>query len=161
MPGRTVKNSYVPSALLVLLTETPVAVFVNVTPGATAPEESRTVPTTDAVSNCAEARTAKKLSTSAMEHTRRAMAGMGTSPIQEMPNPSGVLRQTQDARFNAVVTLATSNGHPNVIRLGHDLHARRNGARHRGLRLQRICPDHASGRLHTTRRHAVDQGGRG
>src|SRR5262245_43194858 len=57
MPLLTVTNSYAPSAVDVRVSETPVAVLVSVTlaPGMTAPDVSRIVPTTDAVSNCAKA----------------------------------------------------------------------------------------------------------
>jgi hypothetical protein len=66
----------------VRVTDTAVAVLVRVTvaPGTTPPEESRTVPTTEAVSNCAEARAAKTLNRSAMKNVRRrTAAGMVTS----------------------------------------------------------------------------------
>ena len=58
MPGRTVTNSKLPSDEVVRATDTPVAVLVKVTlaSGTVAPDASFTVPTTDAVSNCAEAR---------------------------------------------------------------------------------------------------------
>ena len=61
VPGFTVKNSYWPAAPVVFTFETPVSRLVSVTvaSGITAPELSRTVPTTDAVSNCAEADTEK------------------------------------------------------------------------------------------------------
>src|SRR6266571_2015426 len=57
MPGFTVTNSYPPSWPVVRATDTPVSVLVSVTfaSGTVAPELSFTVPTTDAVSNCAEA----------------------------------------------------------------------------------------------------------
>src|SRR5215510_12560588 len=57
MPLFTVTNSYVPSAFDVRVNSTPVAVFVRVTLafGITAPDVSRIVPTTEAVSNCAKA----------------------------------------------------------------------------------------------------------
>src|SRR5436190_3114345 len=56
-PGRTLTNSYEPSAPVTLVCEIPVAVLVNVTfaSGTTPPDASRTEPTTAAVSNCAAA----------------------------------------------------------------------------------------------------------
>jgi len=50
-----VKNSYAPLSSVTLVRVTPVAALrsVTVTPGSTAPLVSRTVPSTDAVSNCA------------------------------------------------------------------------------------------------------------
>src|SRR6266852_4682349 len=58
MPGFTVTNSNPPSWPVVRTTDTPVSVVVRVTfaSGTVPPELSFTVPTTDAVSNCAEAR---------------------------------------------------------------------------------------------------------
>src|SRR6185369_1414123 len=58
MPGRTFENSKLPSAVVLRTAETPVSVLVRVTlaSGTVAPCASFTVPTTDAVSNCAEAR---------------------------------------------------------------------------------------------------------
>src|SRR5438093_12568878 len=62
MPGFTVTNSYPPSWPVVRATDTPVSVLVRVTfaSGTVAPDASFTVPTTDAVSNCAEAGAAAK-----------------------------------------------------------------------------------------------------
>jgi hypothetical protein len=71
-----------PSALVVRVTDTAVAVLVRVTvaPGTTPPDESRTVPTTDAVSNCADALAAKTLNSNATNNARRTVgAGIFTS----------------------------------------------------------------------------------
>src|SRR4029078_2140421 len=57
VPGLTVMNSYEPSEPVTRFTETPVSGLssVIVASPTTAPDESRTVPTTAAVSNCAQA----------------------------------------------------------------------------------------------------------
>ena len=58
MPGRTLVNSKLPSEDVVRTADTPFSVLVNVTFASetTPPDESLTVPTTEAVSNCAKAR---------------------------------------------------------------------------------------------------------
>ena len=57
MPGRTAGNSKLPFSFEILVAEMPVSTPVNVTvaPGTTPADASRTVPTTVAESNCADA----------------------------------------------------------------------------------------------------------
>ena len=92
MPGFTVKNSYKPAAPVVFTIESPVSTFVSVTvaSGITAPELSRTVPTTDAVSNCADADAAE--SKRAIEQSVNSLfighlSGSGRSPSDEIIRP--------------------------------------------------------------------------
>jgi len=74
----TVKNSKLPSAADVRVRATPVAVLVSdtVAAGTTAPVVSRTVPTIDAVSNCAYAG-AQAHSSRSTPIVRRTAVGIG------------------------------------------------------------------------------------
>src|SRR5581483_1335989 len=92
-PGRTVTNSYNPSAFDERVADTPVAVLVSGTfaSGTTAPDASRTVPTTEAVSNCANAGTAHSNRNTNSEHTR-CRAGFGMRSMLSTADDSRVKR---------------------------------------------------------------------
>src|SRR5207302_10226418 len=86
-PFPTRRSSDLPSALVVRTTDTPVWTLVSVTFASRTipPDASRTVPTTEAVSNCADARGIPKTSTPSRQ-SRLARSEEHTSELQSREN---------------------------------------------------------------------------
>src|SRR5262245_55484605 len=101
MPGLTATNSYVPASPVVFDTEIPVSALVSVTlaPGTSAPDVSRTVPTTEALSNCANAELAPARSRARIRMERtQASRTVGIWPPRLSARRDGRAKQVQQLR---------------------------------------------------------------